>query len=270
MFRLLALLGLILASSAPALGAQDLDDDVKRFKKIIRGKEGEVEARALIDRFVGLYKQDAQRQTDIEESLELDEGDARELRSELRDIEKRQKEIVETVAYSFNRSRVTQEHMQLWTAAILAFGDMGHLGAESLWKVFKDKRFDKDLNFRSEVVRQVGHTRDYTQAEALADLLDYHEEVIAAAAAEAIAMFERAPPKVRQELVSTLVVLLESRHNAATDISNSTAKRIYSTVREPFIRALSALTGQSFRDPLEWTHWWNNNKKNAEAWPEYD
>ena len=104
----------------------------------------------------------------------------------------------------------------------------------------------------------------------LTDTLDFHEEIVAAAAAEALVLFNRAPAKMRRDMVARLVVLLESRHNAATDYSDTTARRIYSTVRKPYIDALSSLTRQTFGDPLDWTKWWNQNKKNAAAWPEYD
>jgi len=113
------------------------------------------------------------------------------------------------------------------------------------------------------VVKQVGSTRDWDQWKELVDLLDYKDELVIAAAGEALIKFADAPTKVRQESAKILVKRLESYQNAASSGEDDTARRIYRTVRDPMIRALSALTGQSFRDPLEWTKWWNNvgNKK---------
>ncbi|HJM39568.1 MAG TPA: hypothetical protein QGG59_05585 [Planctomycetota bacterium] len=243
-----------------------LEEKVSLFKKIIKGKGQEPLAINHIDGFATLYSEAQERREEIEESLEFKPEDVNELKKELKNLESRQKAIADVVWYSFRRKRETKEHNTLWKAATYAFGRMPHHGAKYLWKAFEDKRFNRDVEFRSLCVKQVGFTRDLDQIEDLLDLLDYKDEVVAAAAGEALSQYRSAPGDVRKECTKSLVKMLESYHNASLDREDSGAVREYRTVRDPFLRALTTFTNESYRDPLEWTRWWNKNKKKSELW----
>ncbi|MFQ5749514.1 MAG: hypothetical protein ACE5H3_08665, partial [Planctomycetota bacterium] len=228
----------------------------------LRGRGREGEAIATLDGFVQRARGLQEKEAEARDQLDLKEGRASDLKKELKGLQKGQQRLADLVGLAFSRKRVTEPHMRLWRAAVYAWGQMGPYGSKGLWKVFGDKRFNKDVEFRALVVKQIGETRDYSQASKMIDMLDSKDEIVIAATGEALAQWG----EVRRKIVGRAVVILDADYNAATNINDTTANRIYRTIHEPLIRALSALTGQSFRDPLDWTRWWNKNKKNPEAW----
>jgi len=244
----------------------DFEETVKEYKAILRGRGREGEAIATLDGFVKRARGLQEKEAEARDQLDLKEGRASDLKKALKDLKKQEGRLADLVGLAFTRKRVTEPHMRLWRAAVYAWGQMGPYGSKGLWKVFGDKRFNKDVEFRALVVKQVGETHDYSQAPKMIDMLDYKDEIVIAATGEALAQWGDAPGAVRRKIVERAVVILDADYNAATNINDTTANRIYRTIHEPLIRALSALTGQSFRDPLAWTRWWNKNKKNAEAW----
>jgi hypothetical protein len=243
-----------------------LKDEVEMMKEIISGRKREEEAIQLMDGFVQRYLSHQERLLEIEDSLEIEIGVPKDLKKERKSIQKEQDLLAKTVWVAFSRKRETAENQQLWTAAAYSFGQMSSHGSEYLWKAFEDRRFNKDIKFQGLCVEQVGFTRDWGQAESLVDLLDYKHETVAAKAAESLAKFREAPLETRQDCVKKLVKLFESYRSRGVDLDDSNGQRVYRIIREPFLRALSELTGQSLRTSLEWTKWWNNNKKNKDAW----
>ncbi|KAA3604523.1 MAG: hypothetical protein DWQ01_22055 [Planctomycetota bacterium] len=262
-----------------ALSQQDEAEAVqKEFVSAVKSrdflKEDDValKAIALVDRMVQLYQGNAKRLTEINEDLELGEGDSRALKKEGKELEKVQESLAKTVflAFKYRKRPTERRNLDLWKASAFAFGQMGSHGSVFLWKAFDDKRFNKDVEFRALCVEQVGYTLDYEQAEALLDFLDYKDEEVIAAAGRALSQFEDAPGSIRKECVGKIVKQLESYHNAASELEDNNSKRIYRKVREPLTTALRNLTGESFSDPLDWTRWWNKNKKNRSAWEDRD
>ncbi len=273
LFLSLHLLGAPAAAPAPAAvpGPQkvqqdDFEETVKEYKAILRGRGREGEAIAILDGFVKRARGLQEKEADLSEQLDLKEGRPGDLKKEIKDLKKQQLRLADLVGLAFTRRRVTEPHMRLWRAAVYAWGQMKQYGPKGLWKVFGDKRFNKDVEFRSLIVKQIGETHDYSQASKMIDMLDYKDEIVIAATGEALAQWGAAPGVIRRKIVERAVVILDADYNAATNINDTTANRIYRTIHEPLIRALSALTGQSFREPLAWTRWWNKNKKNPEAW----
>ena len=243
-----------------------LKDEVKMMKEIVSGRKREEEAIQLMDGFVQRYLSHQERLLEIEDSLEIEVGVAKDLKKERKGIQKEQELLAKTVWSAFSRKRETEEHRQLWTAAVYSFGQMSSHGSKYLWEAFEDRRFIKDIKFQALCVEQVGFTKDWEQAEALVDLLDYKHETVVAKSAESLAQFREAPLETRQDCVKKLVKLFESYRSRGVDLDDSNGQRVYRVIREPFLRALSELTGQSFRTSLEWTKWWNNNKKKKDAW----
>lgn len=266
-FALTVLASLAAAPALSALPQGTHADDVKAYKEILDDRERESEAIALIDAFTTRYAEYSERLIEIADSIEIDEGDIPALKKEAKKIVGEQEDLVDLIWLAFKeRKRDTEGHRRLWTSAVFAFGQMGPDGAKYLWKAYEDKRFRKDVDFRGRCVQQIGATRDWKQWEELVDLLDHHEDLIIAKAAEALVQYREAPGKVRVEVASKLVNLLNSYYNAANNPEDTTAKQRYRMVGRPMIQALSELTGQSFQDPLDWRKWFNDNKKNKKIW----
>ena len=242
-------------------------DDVKAYKEILKDRERESEAIALIDGFTNRYAEHSERMIEIADAIEIDEGDIPALKKESKKLVEAQEDLADLVWLSFKeRKRDTEGHRRLWTSAVFAFGQMGPTGAKYLWKAYEDKRFRKDVEFRGRCVQQVGSTLDWDQWEDLVDLLDHHEDLIIAKAAEALKHYREAPGKIRVEVTSKLVNFLNSYYNAANNPEDTTARQRYRMVGRPMREALSEMTGQSFQDPLKWRLWFNDNKKNKEIW----
>lgn len=264
-FTALCTLFVPLCAAAPQ--QDSFEEQVKAYEEILDDRDRESEAIALIDRFVKRYQSHTERLVEIRDLLELDEGDARELKKEADDLEEQQEDLADLVWDAFKeRKRDTEGHRQLWTAVIYALGQMGPYGAEHLWDAFEDKRFDEAVDTRELIVEQIGATRDWKQWEELVDLLDHHEYQIIAGAARGLTHYRDAPGKVRLEVTEKLVNFLNSYYNAQTNPEDTTARQLYRIVRRPMFEALTAVTGQSFQAPLDWRKWFNDNKKNRELW----
>lgn len=266
------LLSTLAAVATPAAVPQSSHEEaVKEYKEILGDRERESEAIALIDGFLTRYTSNVERMVEIADAIEIEEGDIAALKKEAKEIEEDQEDLADLVWLSFKeRKQDTEGHRRLWKSASFAFGQMGPHGAEYLWKVFKDKRFKKDLEMQCLVVEQVGSTRDYEQWEDLVDLLDHHQDQIIASAAKALTHYRAAPGKVRLEVVSKLVNFLNSYYNASTNPEDTTARQRYRLASRPMLDALSELTGQTFRDPLQWRKWFNDNKKDRDLWSDDD
>ncbi len=273
MLRAALLLLLLPVTAFPASATtQDeplLKDRLDAYVKLLKGKDREDEIKAFLDEFVGRYKANEERRQEIAEARELEEGDPKALRKEEKDLGKEQALLVKAVWQAFAvRKRPTEENRRIWVTMTYALGQMGGEGASYLWRAFADKRVSRDYEFQALCVEQVGMTRDWNQWKKIVDQLDYRDELVAAAAGRALVHFRDAPGDIRRECTERLVKLLEAWHNAATNIDDTYSIRVYRTVRQPWLKALEALTGQSFTDPLDWVKWWNKNKKRAEAWPD--
>ncbi|HEX9792427.1 MAG TPA: hypothetical protein VGC54_00445 [Planctomycetota bacterium] len=275
MIMFLAGLLLLVPSSAVPQDEPTLKDQFEKFVEILKTSERdrrEGEAIALIDEFVTRFKANAKRRTAIEELLDFGEGDARDLKKEAKAIEKEDESLAKVIWLAIDlRDKEVEANQRLWTAAAYAWGQMGAHGSEYLWAAgFEPKRFRRDFEFQALCVEQVGVTQDYRQVDQLLDTLDYHNETVAAAAGKALQHFGDAPGEVRKISAERLVKLLESRANAATNVEDTTSIRIYRIIRPSWMSALTALTGETFTDPLDWTRWWNKNKKNRAIWADRD
>lgn len=270
MFSALILHVALLAAPQAVAVQDDTASKIAAWAEVVNDKGRVPEAIAHLDGLLQQHKKIQERLTAIAESLDLGEGDSKALEKEAKELDREQELLVEAVWLSFDaRSRkrpLPPENVDLWKTAVVVLGQMGPRGAKLLWDAFEDKRFTKDVEFRALVVKHVGSTLDYSQWKALVDLLDYKDELVIAAAGEALVKFREAPGDVRQNCTEKLVKYLDSYHNAASTGEDDTARRIYRTVRDPLTRALTALTRESFREPLEWTKWWNNVGQKKDFW----
>jgi HEAT repeat protein len=148
----------------------------------------------------------------------------------------------------------------LYIAAAVALGEMGPESVKVLETNIGHKRHKKNTPLRRRLILSLGKTRDEGAAKELMDLLQHHEPVLQAAAAEAVGNYDEAEQKLRKKLFNELLKLLMGAKAAADDITDQVAKERYRTVAGPIITSMGLLTGEDIRVPEEWQRWWNKNK----------
>jgi hypothetical protein len=171
---------------------------------------------------------------------------------------KDQKKILATLARAYDQRR---DDKGLFVGATVALGACGAPAGATLQAAFGHKAFKKDPEMLRLFAVELGRTLDEKSVPFLVDLLDFKFFEVTAGTAEGMSFFHSAPLKTRKLLVGPLVKTLESAANAALDLQDVLAKERYGIIGSPIIDALQKLTGQSLRQPLEWTKWWNDNKK---------
>jgi len=216
------------------------------------------------------YLADGERLRAIADEIELgvEPKQQRLFKKEVKELQKEQGDLTDEIWYCFKKRKdeESEANQRMWKAAAYVFAQMGTDGADYLMKAFADKRFSRLPDLMGLFIEQVGYTHDYSKTDTLIDLLDHNHFVVIAKAAYALSQFSGAPGKLRKEAVGVLVRTLESYRNSASDNLESMEVRRYRQTREPILRALTALTGESFRESLAWTKWWNTNRKNAKYW----
>jgi hypothetical protein len=256
---------------AVVVQGEDLDEMVKRFKEILKGKENEGEAIKMMDDFVLRYRGLQNEIAAMDDSIDLGEGDIKHIKYERKGKVKELSRIAETVYMSFvhkKRKAITEGNLQMWRAAAYTLGQMGEDGAEYLMKAFELKKFRDEPELRGLCLEQVGYTHAYkAYAEDLIDLLDHSEYLFIAKAADALAQFGEAPGKIRKEAIERMSKLLAQNYeDTITDKRDEEAQRKYRMTGRAMQNALEALAGVSLDGPLAWTEWWNKNKNDADLW----
>ncbi|MBL8900369.1 MAG: hypothetical protein JNM84_22245 [Planctomycetes bacterium] len=171
---------------------------------------------------------------------------------------KDQKKMLGAFARAYDQRR---DDKGLYVGATVALGACGAPAAATLQAAFAHKAFKKDPEMLRLIAVEIGRTLDEKSVSFLVDLLDFKFFEVTAGAAEGMSFFHSAPLKTRKLLVGPLVKALESASNDALDLQNVLAKERYGIIGSPIIDALQKLSGQNLRQPLEWTKWWNDNKK---------
>ncbi|MHC4381124.1 MAG: hypothetical protein ACYSU1_08540, partial [Planctomycetota bacterium] len=201
----------------------------------------------------------------------IDEGDKKALLGERKTLRKLQNTLAAEIYSAFTHKRrkaITEANVQMWKAAAYSLGQMGSSGAHFLWKAFDLKKLDDEPDLRGLCLEQIGYTHAYEDfAEELIDLLDHHEYLFIAKAADALAQFGEAPGSIRRDAVEKLVKQLSQNWEATiSDKSDEEAQRKYRKTGQAMRDALEALTGTSQDNPQEWNTWWNENKKDKDLW----
>jgi hypothetical protein len=252
----------------------EMKEKFKQFDKILKDDGGEPEAIGMIDEFTKAYREADLRHKNLVDSLEFEPENEKEIKLEIKALAKEKAAIAETVfqcVHHKNRKAITTDNMNMWKAAAFSLGQMGPEGAEYLWKIFEDKKkkFRKEPDYLGLCLEQIGYTHAYEgYTEKLVDLLDHHEYLFIAKAAEALTQFHEAPGILRHEATETMVKLLAEYYEATiTDKEDIEAQEKYRKVGRSMMNALEALTGVSQSQPLDWVKWWNDHKKkNDDTW----
>jgi hypothetical protein len=264
------------AAALPPVLLQDADlkDKFKEFDKILKGDGGEPEAIGMIDEFTKDFRVAELEYSALDLALEFEPDNVKEIKTKMKALAKTKAAIAETVfkcIYHKNRKAITKDNLNMWKAAAYSLGQMGPDGAGYLWKIFEDKKkkFRKEPDYLGLCLEQIGYTHAYEEyTEKLVDLLDHHEYLFIAKAAEALVQFQEAPGELRHEATETMVKLLAEYYEATiTDKEDIEAQEKYRKVGRSLMNALEALTGVSQSQPLDWVKWWNDHKKkNDDTW----
>ena len=257
----------------PAVVQDDeLKEQIKAFDKILSSKEQEDEAIAMMDKFLLRFTAARNRRANLAEELEFGDGsNEKELKAEIKELDKEMDLLAETVHGAFTHKRrkdVTQANLKMWKTGAFCLGQMGDRGAEYLWEVFEDKkRFRKEPDFRGLCLAEIGSTGSMQYFDNLVDLLDHTEYLFIAKAAEALSRYEDVPGAKRKEAVDRCVKLFAEYYEShASDPSDVEAQERYRKTGPSMKSALEALTGVTQKGPMEWRTWFNKNKNDAELW----
>lgn len=268
-----AILGAALLAAAPAPAQQpDLGEQLKQYEEVLKGKENEEEAIALMDAFTSRYKANALRIEAVKDDLELKQGDPKALAAELKALDKEQAALADAIHEAFihsKRKEISEANAKMWRAGAYALGQMGERGAAKLWLIFEDKKFRKEHDLVGLVIEQIGSTQHYASTEALVDLLDHHEYLYIAKAADALALFAQAPGKVRHFAVERMVKLYaQYSEDAEREQQDQEVQEKFRKTSGSMAKALEALTGTQQRTPTEWNTWFNEHKGDKAVWGE--
>lgn len=271
--HLAALLGAALLAVAPLPAQQpDLGEQAKQYEEILKGKENEDEAIAMMDGFTLRFKANQERLEAVKDDLDLKQGDPKALGAELKALEKEQTALVDMIHESFvhsKRKELSEANMKMWRAGAYALGQMGSRGAAKLWLIFEDKKFRKAPDLIGLVIEQIGSTHHYESTEDLVDLLDHHEYLYIAKAADALAQFAQAPGKVRHFAVERMVKLYaQYSEDAEREQQDQEVQEKFRKTSGSMAKALEALTGTQQRTPTEWNTWFNEHKNDKAVWGE--
>ena len=282
-----ALLAIPLPSAAQDV---ELEAKYKELERILASGEEESAALPLIEDFVALWREDRDRVAEIEASVAAgeqlgDPGAQREVRGELRGLAIEMNDLADAVQSPLlhpRRKKVTPPNQMLWLVAAETLGGMEEFGAARLWEAFEERRFDDLIELRGEFLVQLGRTRSLKFVPELFDLLDHHDHLLIAKAAEALAQYGEGPGRMRRDGVEKLAKLLAEYYEAVQSAElamaqpgppnpgavreQQRARERYDKVAPSMIKALEALSGTTQEEPLEWRRWFNKHKRDKDVW----
>jgi len=150
----------------------------------------------------------------------------------------------------------------LHLAAATALGEMGPESAKPLAGWIDHKSLRKDLNLQRAIILALGKTKAESGIEPLVDLLDHHQATMQAAGAEALGNYDKEDQEVRKEIFEAILkVLTALKNNVDADVNDVISRERYEAISAAMIGTLQKMSGHDARDPSDWTHWWNKNKK---------
>ena len=165
----------------------------------------------------------------------------------------------------------TAEKEILYRETADALARLGADGGKELAKAAKDKRFDDSVPLQAHLMLAAGRTEDEKQVEWLLEtaIRSPHDE-LKAAAGEALGNFTSLEVKERREVVKRLIREWGSLHEKATrgessdpsapiDLEPQNARKTLRAIEGKWVATLSALTGVSQTEFVDWQRWLNKN-----------
>lgn len=158
---------------------------------------------------------------------------------------------------------------KLYLAAATALGEMGPESAKALMGWIDHKTLRKDMAVQRQLILSLGKTRDPKAIKTLMDLVKHKEPTMQGAAAEALGNYKDEPQDVRKEIFEEILkelTAVKGQVDADIGLADTITRERYDVIAAPMVTTLRELSGHEERDPAEWQHWWNKNKK--ENWDE--
>ena len=189
------------------------------------------------------------------------------------------REIGRALARLFDTRKPAQKKDQpgdpLQLAAAEALGGMGPQSVPALIAAIGQKKLRDDLELQRQLMLALGRTCDKKGIEPLLDNLHNKDDVLIAAAGEALGSYERADQATRkrvfEEVLKTLVAVKSSVDHAEHEQGTAETPQPspqgaafadrYETIRAPLLGALARLSKHQETEPEAWQRWWNKNKK---------
>lgn len=167
------------------------------------------------------------------------------------------------------------EDIRLYAAAVAALAYCGPEGAKVLKKAYENKRFGNTnekawLPLREQILKSVGKTKDESMVKFLVDEAKKNpEDLLMAAAGEALGNYEAAKELVRKDVVNELLKKwgeldeLQSQMGSG-NIQALNARNTLAALTGKWNDTLAKLTRQNFTKFLDWQSW--NNKNRNQPW----
>lgn len=184
--------------------------------------------------------------------------------------DKQQKAVAKAVTSVF-KARREPDQVTLLLAAGESLSRFGADGADALVTVVDYRRWKNKREwqtFRAQIVRLIGRPAEKKYAKKLLDIaLKDNSDQARAKAGEALGDYAKYDQKTRKPIVEKLVKHLEQvwgLSRANLDPNDPNRKRwgdLYGVIQDPWMRTLKKHTGQSLKEVLDWTKWWNKNKR---------
>jgi len=173
--------------------------------------------------------------------------------------------IVKALDKCLREKRPEQEggrQNQLFLAAATALGEMTPESVDVLLSWIDHKTHRRDLALQRVLILKAGGSKTEKAQEDIVKLLKHHEAQIQAAAAEALGNYGEADEKLRKETFEALLkTLMDVKGQKDSDPTDIIARERWDVIAAPIITSLQMLSGHDERDPQEWQHWWNKNKR---------
>ena len=156
---------------------------------------------------------------------------------------------------------------KLFLAAAAALGGMGPESSKELQSWINHKTHRQDLSLQRQLILSLGKLKDEKAIKFLIDLLMHPAPEVQAAGAEALSNYDGSEQATRKDIFEeVLKVLGGAKTNVDQDVNDTVARERYDIIEASMITTLQTMSGQDLRDPADWQHWWNKNKR--EDWDE--
>lgn len=246
---------LILGASSPALAPvpsfqdddpEDLPDEREVVEELVDELEDHVKARGEED----------------DQAIEVIDTLVQEFqKSGLKDRETIAEEIGDCLKQRRREVDGVKDN-RLYLAAAEALGTMGPESVRILDRWVGHKQHKKDLTLQATLIRSLGKTKSEKAVDTLTDLLNHHEAVLQAAAADALGNYTHLESDDRKEVFEEVLKILTGVYNRMEgDPQDIIARERYDVIAAPMTTTLQALSGHDERHPPGWRSWWNDNKR---------
>jgi len=227
----------------PADAGKELEKKLEEFTKLVKGRKDK-QAIAVVD---GLLRR-------------LDELPA-----------KARTKLARTVGSVLTKQRPSRsaKNKELFERCAVALGKMGKPGSTPLREAYDYKKFKgaQWMELRALMLRQVGKTGDLGKTGFLVKTARHVEQnLLKAAAGEALGEFEKAPLRLRKGLFDDVKAELVrvydlSRTGEFGELQRATFEKRFAAIRAPWNATLQKLSGRRYTDPHAWRDFWNKHKR---------